>query len=92
MRLILLIFYLSFTFFTSLSLFTLLSDSLFIGAFQLVISSLIGAIAWFLIHLFKQIEIHSSKIATLQLKIALLEQNYNLTHNSNPNHSKTTKE
>ena len=78
MRLIFFLFYLSFTLFTSLSVFTLLTDSLFLGAFQLVITSLIGAIAWFLVHLFKQLEIHSNKISEIQLKVALLENNFNL--------------
>lgn len=78
MRLIFFLFYISFTLFTSLSVFTLLTDSLFLGAFQLVITSLIGAIAWFLVHLFKQIEIHSSKISDIQLKVALLENNFKL--------------
>lgn len=83
MRLIFFLFYISFTLFTSLSIFTLLTDSLFLGAFQLVITSLIGAIAWFLVHLFKQIEIHSSKISDIQLKVALLENNFNLFNSSN---------
>lgn len=77
MRLLFFLFSITFTFFTSLSVFTLITDNLFIGAFQLVISSLIGAIAWFLVHLFKQIENHSVKISDIQLKVALLENSFN---------------
>jgi len=86
MRLILFIFTINFTFFTSLSIFTLITDNLFIGAFQLVITSLIGAIAWFLVHLFKQIELHSTQISSIQLKIALLENNYKFITGSAPIH------
>lgn len=101
MRLILFLFSLTFTFFTSLSIFTLITDNLFIGAFQLVISSLIGAIAWFLVHLFKQLETHADKISDIQLKVALLENSFTfITKYSqsiaffgdklNPSHSKSS--
>lgn len=101
MRLILFLFSLTFTFFTSLSVFTLITDNLFIGAFQLVISSLIGAIAWFLVHLFKQLESHADKISDIQLKVALLENSFTfITKYSqsiaffgdkiNPSHSKSS--
>ena len=101
MRLILFLFSLTFTFFTSLSVFTLITDNLFIGAFQLVISSLIGAIAWFLVHLFKQLESHADKISDIQLKVALLENSFTYINKYsqslaffgdkiNPSHSKSS--
>ncbi|WP_041294128.1 hypothetical protein [Ignavibacterium album] len=78
MKIIFFLFYSFFTLFSSLSIITLITDDILIGAFQLVITSLIGAIAWFLVHLFKQIEIHSNKISDIHLKVALLENNFNL--------------